>query len=273
MCSPTQRKEVATFSANLMHPLHQLLVQQHPARLQSENAHISRSKMKRKLIEILKAQAKRLQEAGVALGQGCSTYWDEAAWLALRALNRPIDESLDAIDVDDADVSTVEAVFEKRIQRTPAAYVLGEAWLQGERFFVDRRVVIPRSLISEVLVEYTESGLFKTERISTALDMCTGCGALAILMTKYFARLQRVDASDISADALDVARINVQQHRLTDRVRLVQSDLFAAVQRQYDLIVCNPPYVNDKSMQKLPEEYKKEPSIALAGNGAYVCYR
>ena len=206
------------------------------------------------LRELIRQTERRLRAAKLHFGHGTDNARDEAAFLVLRGLGLRFDEDLGK----DADPGRIEPLVEKRIrQRIPAAYLLNEAWLDGLRFYVDRRVIIPRSHIAF---------LFNNLRIRPRriLDLCTGSGCLAILAARAFATAQ-VEASDISAAALEVAARNVRQHRLARRVRLVRSDLFEKLRGRYDLIVCNPPYVATPSMRKLPREYRYEPGIALAG--------
>ncbi|TXI95430.1 MAG: 50S ribosomal protein L3 N(5)-glutamine methyltransferase, partial [Burkholderiaceae bacterium] len=159
----------------------------------------------------------------------------------------------------------VLAVIDRRVrERVPAAYITNEAWLGEHRFYVDERTIVPRSFIAELIEERFEPFLDDPDGVTTALDLCTGSGCLAILLALAFPDAQ-VDAVDLSPDALAVARRNVADYQLEDRVRLVHGDLFAGVARQrYDLIISNPPYVNAESMATLPEEYRREPEMALA---------
>ncbi len=206
-----------------------------------------------------------LATAGLAFGHGTSNARDEAAWLVCHALRLPFDDFESAPDrtVDAAAARRIETVVARRIAtREPLAYLFREAWLQGHRFYVDPRVIVPRSHIAELLPAGLTPWLARTPR--RILDLCTGSGCLAILAALAFPRA-RVDASDISAAALAVARKNVLAYRLGRRVRLVRSDLFAALGRtRYDLILCNPPYVSDRNMRRLPQEYRHEPALALA---------
>jgi ribosomal protein L3 glutamine methyltransferase len=206
------------------------------------------------LRELLRKTARRLQRAGVHFGHGTDNARDEAAFLVLRGFGLPFDADLSRA----AEPSRIENMLKQRIeQRVPAAYLLNEAWLDGLPFYVDRRVIIPRSHIPFVLRELR----IAPRRI---LDLCTGSGCLAILAARAFPRA-RVDASDISADALAVAARNVRKHKLERRVRLVRSDLFKSLEKErYDLIVTNPPYVSTRSMRRLPPEYRHEPGSALA---------
>jgi len=211
--------------------------------------------------------AARLERAGVSFGHGTTNAIDEAAWLVLHALGLPVDQLgpyLDlAVDADRA--RAAGALVAKRIRtRKPAAYLLKEAWLGPHRFYVDERVIVPRSFIAELLRPRLVPWVRDPARVRSALDLCTGSGCLAILAALAFPKAH-VDAADLSPDALAVAARNVADYRLGKRVRLVESDLFAALDgRAYDLIVSNPPYVTAAAMRKLPEEYLREPEMALA---------
>jgi ribosomal protein L3 glutamine methyltransferase len=214
--------------------------------------------------------ADRLEAAGLShtngFGQGTLTAFDEAAWLVLWKLGLPLDE-LDAVEnrpVSPADAAQVAALLETRIRtRQPAAYLTKEAWLQGVPFYVDERVIIPRSLIAELLAD-GDIDPWLSEDTRRVLDLCTGNGSLAVLAAMCYPDV-RVDAADISPDALAVARINVDRHQLQDRITLIESDGLAACPGPYDLILCNPPYVNATSMAALPAEFRAEPALALAG--------
>jgi ribosomal protein L3 glutamine methyltransferase len=219
-----------------------------------------------KLLPLIERCSARLQEAGVCFGHGTTNAFDEAVWLALWQLRLPLDE-LDAV----ADMalslqqrSDIEALVERRIAtRQPVAYLTGEAWLQGVPFHVDERVIVPRSLIAEPLAEgLLDAWLGQPPR--RVLDLCTGNGSLAVLAALAW-RDARVDATDLSADALAVARSNFERHALGERIRLRQGDGLAAAEGRYDLILCNPPYVNRRSMEALPAEYRAEPALALDG--------
>lgn len=202
----------------------------------------------------------RLERARIAYGHGTANALDEAAWLVLHAaglapqeLDRHLDDPLTA-----AQQRAAAALVTKRIRtRKPLAYLLNEAWLGPHRFYVDERVIVPRSFISELLRK-------EKSRPARVLDLCTGSGCLAILAALQFPNAV-VDAADLSDGALAVAKENITAYRLDKRVRLVKSDLFAALEgRRYDLIVSNPPYVKSASMRTLPDEYRKEPVMALA---------
>jgi ribosomal protein L3 glutamine methyltransferase len=220
-----------------------------------------------KLLAYLHRAGARLDEAGVSFGQGTTNAFDEAAWLVLWRLGLPLDD-LDGVagrELDDAEVATLDALVAERIAtRKPAAYLTGEAWLQGVPFTVDERTIVPRSLIAEALAEgLIDSWL--SAATTRVLDLCTGNGSLAVLAAMAWPDVT-VDAADLSADALAVARLNVERHGLASRIALHQGDGLAAVAGlRYDLILCNPPYVNADSMSALPPEFRAEPALALAG--------
>jgi ribosomal protein L3 glutamine methyltransferase len=220
------------------------------------------------LIEAVQRASARLDEAGVCFGHGTTNAWDEAVWLVLWRLGLPLDD-LDGVaarELGTDERGTIDALIEQRIAtRKPAAYLTGEAWLQGVPFTVDERVIVPRSLIAEVIADGTlDAWLSADTRL--VLDLCTGSGSLAVLAAMAWPDVS-VDAADISADALAVAQLNVERHGLGARVRLLQGNGLAAVgDTRYDLILCNPPYVNAASMAALPPEYRAEPALALDGN-------
>jgi ribosomal protein L3 glutamine methyltransferase len=191
---------------------------------------------------------------------------DEATCLALHALGlAPGPSDTMARPLNAAAVERVNALFERRIrERKPAAYLTGEATLAGVAFHSDARAIVPRSYIAELLCDRLAPWVPSPGRIGSALDLCTGSGSLAVLLAYAFPRA-RVDAADISAAALELARINVSRHRLGRRIRLVESDMFSALRgKRYDLIVSNPPYVRSAVMRRLPREYRWEPALALA---------
>ena len=222
------------------------------------------------VIELIDQASARLAQAGVSFGQGTANAFDEAAWLVLWRLGH----ALDALDeVADLTVSPeaeahVCKLIEHRISgRQPAAYLTGEAWLQGVPFTVDARVIVPRSLIAEPLADGSIDTWLapQTRRV---LDLCTGNGSLAVLAAMAWPDVT-VDAADLSTDALAVAQININRHDLAERITLYAGDGLAAVAgRRYDLILCNPPYVNAEAMAALPAEFRCEPALALDGNAA-----
>ncbi len=213
--------------------------------------------------ELLRETARAFRAAHLHFGHGTGNARDEAAWLISHVLRvSPGDFSPDR-DVSKIELRNIRFLARRRIrERIPLAYLLNEAWLDGRRFYVDRRVIVPRSFISELLRERLRPWLRRPVR--RALDLCTGSGCLAVLLAQAFPRA-RIDATDISEAALQVAGINVARHGLKRRIRLVRSDLFAALKgKRYDLIVTNPPYVDVRTMRKLPPEYDYEPRAALA---------
>ena len=225
------------------------------------------------LLELIKTSAQQLTDAGVAFGHGTTNAMDEAAWLVLWQLGLPLDSALDGPDsianqpVAREKQELVATLLIARIStRKPAAYLTREAWLQGVAFYVDERVIVPRSFIAELLVEGSID-YWLSDSTRRVLDLCTGNASLAVLAAMTYPDVQ-VDASDISADALAVARINVDKHGLQERISLLNSDGLAGVNGPYDLILCNPPYVNADSMAALPPEYHAEPALALDGNMA-----
>jgi len=218
------------------------------------------------LIELVEASAARLADAGVAFGHGTANAFDEAAWLVLWQLGLPLDDLDGAADMavsPQQQDSVSELVAERIASRKPAAYLTREAWLQGVPFYVDERSIVPRSFIAELLADGSIDP-WLGEHTKRVLDLCTGNGSLAVLAAMTYPEVA-VDAADVSTPALEVARINVEKHGLQDRVRLLQSDGLQSVQGPYDLILCNPPYVNAQSMAQLPAEYQAEPELALAG--------
>ncbi|HNK17900.1 MAG TPA: 50S ribosomal protein L3 N(5)-glutamine methyltransferase [Piscinibacter sp.] len=223
-----------------------------------------------KLIDLITAQSARLKQAGVSFGHGTTNAFDEAAWLVLAALGLPLDalEERAQRELSAEDEARAIALVDERIAtRKPAAYLTKEAWLQNVPFYVDERVIVPRSFIAELLADGEGEGTLDawlSDGTQRVLDLCTGNGSLAVIAAMAYPEVS-VDACDISDNALAVARINVDKHGLDKRIRLFKSDLLDAAQGPYDLIVCNPPYVNSESMAALPPEYRAEPALALAG--------
>jgi ribosomal protein L3 glutamine methyltransferase len=218
------------------------------------------------VLSLIEAGAQQLDAAGVSYGHGTSNAFDEAAWLVLWRLGHPLDALDDVADqhVPAEAQAQVQALLAQRIAtRKPAAYLTQEAWLQGIAFYVDERAIVPRSFIAEPLADGSIDP-WLGEHTRRVLDLCTGNGSLAVLAAMAYPDVQ-VDAADISADALAVARINVERHGLADRIRLLLSDGLAVTEGPYDLVLCNPPYVNSTSMQALPAEYRAEPALALEG--------
>jgi ribosomal protein L3 glutamine methyltransferase len=213
--------------------------------------------------ELLRDSARRLRAARLPYGHGTTNARDEAAYLVLRGLGLPFDADLRR-PVNAAERRRVAGLLRRRIrERLPVAYLLREAWLDGDAFYVDRRVIIPRSHIAGLLHDRLTP--WRTRPVRRALDLCTGSGCLAVLAAKAFPAA-RVDAADLSGTALNVARRNIAQHGLRRRIQPVRSDLFDGLRdRRYDLIVSNPPYVTSRTMRALPREYRHEPRMALAG--------
>lgn len=213
--------------------------------------------------------AARLEAAGLAFGHGTGNAFDEAAFIALEGLGLPID-GLDELwdrSLDPAERQRIDGLIAARIStRKPASYLLNRAYIQGLPFYVDERVIVPRSFIGEILCR--EDGFWPLgdyERIGSVLDLCTGSGCLAILAAHLFPQAE-IDAVDISADAVEVARRNVDESGLSRRINIFKGDLFAPLEgRSYDLIIANPPYVDKTAMESLPDEYRHEPALALAG--------
>ncbi|KQP19127.1 50S ribosomal protein L3 N(5)-glutamine methyltransferase [Pseudorhodoferax sp. Leaf265] len=218
------------------------------------------------VLQTIEAAATRLEQAGVAFGHGTLNAFDEAAWLVLWRLGLPLDALDDVAEqrVDANGQAQVDALLDERIaSRKPAAYLTHEAWLQGVPFYVDERAIVPRSFIAELLADGSIDP-WLGEHTHRVLDLCTGNGSLAVLAAMAWPDVQ-VEAADLSPDALAVARINVDKHALADRITLIESDGLAGVSGPFDLVLCNPPYVNSASMAALPAEYQAEPTLALAG--------
>jgi ribosomal protein L3 glutamine methyltransferase len=218
------------------------------------------------LIACIESEAARLTQAGLFFGNGTTNAFDEAAWLALWRLQLPLD-ALDehaGRELSEAEQAAITALVDERIAtRKPAAYLTGEAWLQGVPFTIDERAIVPRSFIAELIADASiDPWLHPDSR--RVLDLCTGNGSLAVLAAMAWPDVA-VDALDIDIDALAVAKLNVERHNLALRVRLLQGDGLAGADGPYDLILCNPPYVNSASMAALPAEYRAEPELALAG--------
>ncbi|MBS0500110.1 MAG: 50S ribosomal protein L3 N(5)-glutamine methyltransferase [Burkholderiaceae bacterium] len=221
--------------------------------------------------QLIARGAAQLAAAGVAFGHGTTNAHDEAAWLVLWRLGLPLDSllgdepgSIKNQAVAPAIQAQVATLFDERIAtRKPAAYLTREAWLAGVPFYVDERAIVPRSFIAELLAD---GGIdpWLSDRTRRVLDLCTGNGSLACLAAMAWPEVA-VTGADLSPDALAVARINVEKHGLQERVQLIESDGLTACPGPWDLILCNPPYVNAQSMARLPPEYRAEPPLALAG--------
>ena len=219
------------------------------------------------LRDMMRFAVSRFSEAGLFFGHGSDNAWDEAAYLLLHTLHLPIDRLepfMDARLTGSERADVLEVIGRRISERVPAAYITHEAWLGDYRFYVDERVIVPRSHIAELLREQLSPWVDDPWAVRNVLDMCTGSGCLAILAAHAFPEA-KVDAVDISPDALVVARRNVDDYDLAARLRLMESNAFAALNgKVYDVIISNPPYVNAESMRALPEEYRREPELALA---------
>lgn len=220
------------------------------------------------LRDFLRYAVSRFNAAQLFFGHGSDNAWDEAVYLVLHTLKLPLDRLepfLDTRLLPEERLILSQVIERRAAERVPAAYITQEAWLGEHRFYVDERVIVPRSFIAELLDEQFSPWIDDPERIESALDLCTGSGCLAILTALNFPNAV-VDAVDLSEDALAVARRNIADYQLEQRVRPVHSDLFNNLTgRRYDLIISNPPYVNAAAMAELPAEYRKEPEMALAG--------
>lgn len=217
------------------------------------------------LRQLIDSTTARFEKAGLYFGHGSNNAHDEAAYLILHTLNQPLDEPVLDRELSQDEIARVSRVLERRInERIPAAYLTNEAWLSNFKFYVDERVIVPRSHIAGLLSEQLLPWIADPQRVTAGLDLCTGSACLAILMTQAFPNA-KIDAADISLPALEVAKRNVADYDLQDRIEVIESDLFAALKgRSYDVIVSNPPYVTRASMEKLPKEYRHEPREALA---------
>lgn len=218
--------------------------------------------------DLLRFAVSRFNQAELSFGHGSANAYDEAAYLILHTLHLPLDLLEPFLDarLSAAEIDAVLNVIERRAsQRVPAAYITQEAWMHGFRFYVDERVIVPRSFIGELLQDGLQPYVEDPEQVGAVLELCTGSGCLAILAAHAFPNAD-IDAVDLSAPALEVATRNVADYHLDDRIALFEGDLYAPLaERRYDVIISNPPYVNAASMQELPAEYKHEPDMALAG--------
>lgn len=218
--------------------------------------------------DLLRFAVSEFSQAGIYFGHGSGNAYDEAVNLIFQVLRLPLDTVeifLDARLTDKEKNELLNLINRRIAERIPAAYLTRQAWLAGYEFYVDERVIIPRSFIAELLSEALYPWVANPDSVSHALDLCTGSGCLAILMALAFPSAH-IDAVDISPEALEVARINIEKYGLGDRVNLIQSDMWENVPlREYDVIIANPPYVAQDSMNSLPAEYRHEPALALAG--------
>ena len=210
----------------------------------------------------------RFTEAKLAFGHGTTNAWDEAVYLVLHALSLPLDRLEPFLDarLTQHERARLGELLSRRIDaHVPAAYITREAWLGDFRFYVDERVIIPRSFIAELVPDRLATWIPDPSAIRSALDLCTGSGCLAILLAHAYPEAD-VDAVDLSSDALAVAQRNVADYGLAGRINLIRSDLYAnLIEKSYDLVISNPPYVTDRAMDALPPEYRHEPAMALAG--------
>ncbi len=210
----------------------------------------------------------QFKRAGLVFGHGTHNARDEAAYLILHTLKLPLADLACVLQrqLDPGELEAVRAILRRRVQeRRPAAYLTREAWLGDFRFYVDERAIVPRSFIAELLRERFAPWVSDARRVRSVLDLCTGSGCLAVLAAHAFPHAH-IDAADLSAEALQVARRNVKDYALGKRIRVVRTDLFDRLaKRRYDLILSNPPYVNAAAMRALPREYRREPRLALAG--------
>jgi ribosomal protein L3 glutamine methyltransferase len=219
--------------------------------------------------DLIRYAVSRLQAAQASFGHGTDNAWDEAVWLVLWSLHLPLDRLDPVLDarLAPSEINAVIALIERRCtERVPLAYLIGEAWLRGERFLCDARALVPRSPIADLLdSDALEPWLAEAGEIASVLDLCTGGASLAILAAHRFGQAT-VIGSDLSTDALALAGENIDLHRLADRVSLRQGSLWSPLEgERFDLVLCNPPYVNAASMAELPAEFKHEPVSALAG--------
>jgi ribosomal protein L3 glutamine methyltransferase len=222
----------------------------------------------RTLRDVLRFAVTRFNESGLSYGHGQADAFEEAAFIVMRSLKLPLErlEFFSDAYLTHAEINALLQVIDRRVKkRIPAAYLLNEAWLVGYKFYVDESAIIPRSFIGELLRDDLQPWVEDRTDVADVLDLCTGSGCLAVIAADTFPNA-KVDAVDISEDALRVARRNVDDYHFEDRINLIKSNLFDELQnKRYDVIVCNPPYVTDAAMAKLPKEYTHEPKLALAG--------
>jgi ribosomal protein L3 glutamine methyltransferase len=220
------------------------------------------------LRDLLRHAVTRFNTEQLYFGHGSDNAFDEAAYLLLHTLKLPLDRLDPFLDarLTEPEINTLISLIERRAKdRVPVAYLTNEALLGDYRFYVDERVIVPRSFIAELIPDQFQPWVSNPDEINNVLDLCTGSGCLAIMLADAFPNAM-VDAVDISGDALVVAKRNIANYELQDRISLFESNLYDKLPpKQYDLIITNPPYVNSASMAKLPAEYRAEPQIALAG--------
>jgi ribosomal protein L3 glutamine methyltransferase len=241
----------------------------------NQMTHMNDTQIQQELITIrdwLRYAVSRFEDSDIFYGHGTDNSYDEAVWLIMGTLHLPLDTLDNFLDakLTTGERSKLAGFIEQRITKhTPTAYLLKEAWLQGFKFYVDERVLIPRSFITELLVNNgLQPWIEYPELVNSAADICTGSGCLGILLADAYPDAV-VDVIDISPDAIDVSNINIANYGLQDRVTAIQSDMFSALAgNQYDLIISNPPYVDAPSMAELPAEYRNEPQLALGSGNA-----
>lgn len=213
----------------------------------------------------------QFEASDVFYGHGTDNAYDEAVWLIMSGLHLPMDtlnNFLDARITADERIKLANFIEQRITKHTPTAYLLKEAWLQGLKFYVDERVLIPRSFIAELLADGLSSWIEFPEMVESAADICTGSGCLGILLASVLPNAE-IDVIDISQDAIDVANINIANYSLQEQVMAIKSDMFTALKgKKYDLIISNPPYVDAPSMAALPQEYQNEPQLALGSGDA-----
>lgn len=215
----------------------------------------------------LRFTVSRFEESEIFFGHGTDNSYDEAVWLVFSALHLPMDtlENFLEARLTEQERKYLNSLIQRRINdRTPTAYLLQEAWLQGFKFYVDERVIVPRSFIAELLVSGLSPWIEYPEMVESAADICTGSGCLGVLLANSFPNAT-IDVIDISPDAIDVANINISNYGLEQQIKAIESDMFTELQgKTYDLIISNPPYVDAPSMAQLPDEYQREPQLALS---------
>jgi ribosomal protein L3 glutamine methyltransferase len=243
-------------------------MQERPDAVSLEGEHKQALKRLRTVRDLLRFGVSRFNEAGLAYGHGTDNALDEAFYLVRHALHLPPEQAETFLDarLTRSEIRTVLDLLQRRVrERLPAAYLTHEAWIGPHRFHVDERVIVPRSYIGHWLLGELAPWIEDAERIERVLELCTGSGCLAVLAALALPRA-RIDAVDVSAEALEVARRNVADYGLTNRIELIDTDLFAGIARKrYDVIIANPPYVRSAVMAQLPPEYRHEPALALAG--------
>jgi ribosomal protein L3 glutamine methyltransferase len=219
----------------------------------------------------LRYSVSRLEQNGVFFGHGTDNAYDESVWLVMSALHLPLDTLDNFLDarITKEEAKNLAHLIERRVtERVPTAYLLREAWLKGFKFYVDERVIVPRSFIAELLEDGLAPWIEYPEMVESAADICTGSGCLGVLLAHAFPNAT-VDVVDISPDAIAVANINIKNYGLEDQITAVQSDMFSGLKgKKYDLIISNPPYVDAPAMSALPQEYRNEPQIALGSGDA-----